>query len=514
MPVQLIACVANYKNKMAIGRNNGLLFQIKEDLRFFQNITSNQLSKDSALHKNVVLMGRKTWYSIPTNNRPLKHRINIVLTNDKQLRNKSPFPWKALLSCKSRAVFSVNHIFDKDTYYWTFKEFEKFYKLTNANVFVIGGSDIYNIFLTTKERTLIPEKVYITEVTDNKWDKDLEPDTFMEPLDTNYRLIGVSDKKYDKQSKIHYKFLTYKRFDTKISDEKEYLKLCQNIVDEGKARDDRTGVGTYSVFGRQLHFDISQGVPLLTTKRVPWKHVIHELLWFLRGDTNAKILQREGVRIWDGNTSREFLDERGLHHYPEGTLGAGYGWQWRFFGGKYSHAFSDTSKIETSKIGGFDQLNYIINELKNNPYGRRALMCYWNPPDFKKTSLLPCHYSCQFYVDFRNGELFLDCHFTMRSTDVFLGLPFNIFSYTVLTYIIALKCDMKPGKLVYTGADVHIYKNHIEQVKDQLSRTLRPLPRFIVNKDVKDKAFADISVSDFDIAGYFPHPPIKAPMAV
>jgi thymidylate synthase len=191
-----------------------------------------------------------------------------------------------------------------------------------------------------------------------------------------------------------------------------------------------------------------------------------------------------------------------------------YGWQWRFFGAKYSHAFSDTSKINTSKIGGFDQLEYVIRELKENPMGRRALMSYWNPPDFDKMVLPPCHYSCQFYVEERNNERYLNCHFTMRSTDVFLGLPFNIFSYAVLTYIIAIKCNMKPGTLVYTGGDVHIYKNHIDQVEEQLTRTMRPLPKLIVNKDVEYKDFSEISITDFDVVGYFPHPPIKAPMAV
>lgn len=514
MPLHLIACVSNFKNKLAIGRNNDILFKIKEDVALFKNITTNQLSYSSKLGKNVVLMGRKTWYSIPTVNRPLSNRINIVLTNDKQLRRMSPFPWKALLSRGKRSVFHVSDIFNSDTYYWTFDEFKRFYRLTNANVFVMGGADIYELFLENEEMS--PENMYITEVTGKKWESGLEPDTFMRPLDDRYKLIGVTDKKFDTQSKVNYRFLTYKtkRINETKTDEKEYLKLCQNVLDEGKARDDRTGVGTYSVFGRQLHFDISQSVPLLTTKRVPWKHVIHELLWFIRGDTDAKILQREGVKIWDGNTSRDFLDQRGLHHYPEGVLGAGYSWQWRFFGAKYCHAFADTSQLDKSKVGGFDQLEYVVKELKNNPYGRRALMCYWNPPDFEKTSLLPCHFSCQFYVDFVNGEPRLDCHFTMRSTDVFLGLPFNIFSYTVLTYIIALKCDMKPGKLVFTGADVHIYKNHIEQVKEQLSRKSRPLPRLFINQDVKYKDFAGITVDDFDIAGYHPHPPIKAHMAV
>lgn len=515
MTINFIACVANYKNKLGIGRNNGLLFKIKEDLQFFKNITTNQLSDKSNLQKNVVVMGRKTWYSIPTSHRPLNNRVNIVLTNDKQLRRISPFPWKAVLSVGKKSMFNVAEIFDKDVYYWTFSEFQRFYKLTNANVFVVGGGEIYKQFL--EHTTLSPENVYLTEVTEKKWDNRLEPDTFMEPLDARYKLTGVSDKKVDPQSKANYRFLTYKRMDARTqgrTDEMEYLTLCQNVLLEGKERDDRTGVGTISVFGRQLHFDISQSIPLMTTKRVPWKHVIQELLWFMRGDTDAKILQKQGVKIWDGNTSRDFLDQRGLHHYPEGVLGAGYGWQWRFFGAKYCHAFADTSELDTTKISGFDQLDYIVNELKNNPYGRRALMCYWNPPDFEKTALLPCHYSCQFYVDYKNGEPFLDCHFTMRSTDVFLGLPFNIFSYATLTYIITLKCDMKPGKLVYTGADVHIYQNHAEQVKEQLSRSLRPLPRLIVNKDVKYKDFGDITIADFDIAGYFPHAPIKAPMAV
>lgn len=513
MPIQLIACVANgaCKNQLAIGKNNGLLFKIKEDIALFKNITTNQLSEHSTLEKNVVLMGRKTWYSIPANHRPLNNRINIVLTRDKQLRKLSPFPWKA------NCAFNMTKLFDKDTYYWTFDEFKRFYKLTNANVFVIGGGEIYNTFLNHENKGMTPENVYFTEVTTSTIKSG---DTFIQPLDERYKLIGVSDKKFDTQSNVFYRFLTYKNQNSEESGEREYLKLCKNVLDTGREREDRTEVGTYSVFGRQLHFDISQGVPLLTTKRVPWKHVIEELLWFMRGDTDARLLQENGVKIWDGNTSRQFLDKRGLQHYPQGVLGAGYGFQWRFFGAKYCHAFADTSKIDTSKIGGFDQLNYIIDELKTNPYGRRALMCYWNPPDFEKTSLQPCHFSCQFYVNFRGSgggggdEPHLDCHFTMRSTDVFLGLPFNLFSYTVLTYIVALKCNMKPGKLVYTGGDVHIYKNHVSQVKEQLSRTLRPLPRLMINKDIKDKDFADISVSDFDVVGYFPHPPIKAPMAV
>ncbi len=515
MPIGVVACVSNYKNKLAIGRNNGLLFKLKEDLQLFKNLTKDKLSEKSKLCKNVVVMGRKTWYSIPSTIRPLKDRINIVLTRDKQLRKISPFPWSSFLKAKvcNNVELFCDCVMKKDTYFWTLEEFHRFYKYTNANAFVIGGSEIYKIFLDHPE--MKPENVYLTEVTNTKWLSEFEPDCFMQPLDTSYKLIGVSDQKYDNKRKVNYRFLTYRRDrGVAVTDEAKYLGLCKDVLNDGRSRDDRTGVGTYSVFGSQLRFDISQSVPLLTTKRVPWKHVIQELLWFMRGDTDAKILQKEGVKIWDGNTSRDFLDNRGLHHYPEGVLGAGYGFQWRFFGAKYTHAFSDTSKIDTSKISGFDQLEYVIRELKENPMGRRALMSYWNPPDFEKTALVPCHFSCQFYVEYRNGEPHLNCHFTMRSTDVFLGLPFNIFSYAVLTYIIATKCSMKPGTLVYTGGDVHIYKNHIEQVKEQLTRTLRPLPKLIVNNDVKYKDFSELSITDFDVVGYFPHPPIKALMAV
>jgi thymidylate synthase len=186
----------------------------------------------------------------------------------------------------------------------------------------------------------------------------------------------------------------------------------------------------------------------------------------------------------------------------------------RFFGAKYSQAFADTSKVDTSKIGGFDQISYILDLLQNDPFSRRILMSYWNPPDFEKTALLPCHFNVQFYVEELNNQRYLSCHFTMRSNDLFLGHPFNIFSYAVMTYILAAKSNMKPKELVFTGGDVHIYKNHIEQVNEQLNRLNRPLPKLILNPAVKYKDFKDITIDDFNIVGYFPHGMIKAPMAV
>lgn len=499
MTINLVACVANYKSSLAIGKNGGLLLKLADDLKNFKNITTNRLSKDSCLEQNVVLMGRKTWFSIPRENRPLKNRLNLVLTRDKDLLNLSPFP-------KSKSAK-----FEKNVYFVTYDQFVDFYRKTSANVFVIGGGEVYNMFLGSDDYK--PQNVFLTEIYNYKPDAGLEPDTFMKPLDESYRLVGVSEKKYEGNG-ISFRFLEYRSYKNYKSDENKYLDALRHILSTGNSRDDRTGVGTISSFGHQISFDISNSVPLLTTKRVPWRSCIEELLWFMRGDTDAKILQRRGVKIWDGNTSREFLDSRGLYHYDSGILGPGYGWQWRFFGAKYSQAFADTSNIDTEKIGGFDQLAYVENLLRTDPFSRRIMMCYWNPPDFSKTALLPCHYTCQFYVTERSGELYLSCHFVMRSNDMFLGNPFNIFSYAVLTYILAIRCNMKPDKLVYSVSDMHIYKNHLEQVAEQLQRDVRPLPKLKLNLDIKNKSISDITVDDFDIIGYFPHPPIRAPMAV
>jgi len=505
MPINIIACVTNYKNRLAIGANNALLFKLQKDMEFFKNITMTNLSTNSKIDQNVVLMGRKTWFSISRERRPLKNRLNLILTNDPHLLRMSPLPNLSF------------HKLNKSVYFLTFEQFVKFYKVINPNVYVIGGSEIYDLFLKKNyldQDNLKPERVYLTEVYNYKPEPTLEPDSFMTPLDNSYKLISVSEKEYDKAYDLHYRFLQYKYNENWILSEQQYLELAKTILENGNSRPDRTGVGTISSFGHRMEFDISETVPLLTTKRVPWRSCIEELLWFIRGDTDSKILQRRGVKIWDGNTSREFLDSRGLYHYDVGILGKGYGWQWRFFGANYSQAFADTSYIDRNKIGGFDQIAYIENLLKTDPFSRRIMMSYWNPPDFDKTSLLPCHFSCQFYVTERNGERYLSCLFNMRSNDLFLGNPFNIFSYAVLTYILAIRCDMKPDRLIYMGGDVHIYQNHIDQMKQQLERTPRSLPKLILNDDIKYKQFDEMTISDFEIVGYFPHSPIRAQMAV
>jgi dihydrofolate reductase/thymidylate synthase len=508
MTINLISCYVPYKDKLAIGRNNELLCKLKHDILFFKNLTTNDKNSSSCsvLNKNIVVMGRKTWFSIPQSHRPLSNRINIVLTNNKTLLKTNNISYK---NYKKINETSNPVIFMK------FIEFINFYKKTNPNVFVIGGSEIYNLFLNNTDQTFKPTTIYFTEIYNYKIDKNFEPDTFIEPLGESYKLISISEKKYDEHQKLYYRFLKYKYIEHSKNQEHKYLEFCQNILDFGNDRNDRTGVGTISLFGHQLSFDISSTIPLLTTKRVPWKHVIEELLWFIRGDTDAKILQNKGIKIWDGNTSREFLDSRGLYHYEEGILGKGYGWQWRFFGADYDQEYADTSNIEnTSIIGGFDQLEYVLKELKTNPYSRRILMSYWNPPDFNETALLPCHYSCQFYVEERKNIKYLNCLFNMRSNDMFLGNPFNIFSYAVFTYILAIKCDMQPGKLIYSVGDAHIYKNHIKQMELQISRKPHSEPVLLVNKDIKYKSWNEIDINDFEIIGYTPHSTIRAHMAV
>ena len=374
MTINIISCVIPYKNRLAIGKNNDLLVKLKNDQRFFKKITMESLSSSSKLDKNVVLMGRKTWFSITQEKRPLENRINLVLTNDCDLLKLSPYNSKKMIN--------------KDLYFLNYKQFLQFYEKYNPNVFVIGGSNIYNLFL--KENSVfLANNIYLTEVKNYKL-KD-EPDTFIDIPDYRYRLIGYSEK-YETE-KCNYRILNYKlaSLTDELRNEISYLDLVKKVLKNGNERIDRTNVGTISTFGESLRFDISNGtLPLLTTKRVPLKACIEELLFFCRGDTDSKILDNRGVKIWNGNSSREFLDKRGLFNYKEGILGPIYGWQWRFFGANYSQAFADTSLIDTSKIGGVDQLSQVLHQLKTDPFSRRIIISAWNPTDLNKMCLPPC----------------------------------------------------------------------------------------------------------------------------
>lgn len=302
-----------------------------------------------------------------------------------------------------------------------------------------------------------------------------------------------------------------------ICHETPYINLVRSIMNSGEHRADRTGTGTISLFGHQLRFDISETVPLLTTKFVPWKSCIQELLWFLKGRTDSRELESVGVGIWKGNTRREFLDQRGLSHLPEGDIGAGYGFQWRHFGGEYQ-------TCETDYTGsGYDQIAEVIRQLKEDPTSRRILFSAWNPMALSQMALPPCHVLCQFYVsnkpngragDFGTPKPRLSCHMYQRSQDVFLGAPFNIFSYTALTYLLAKICNMVPHELIISTGDTHIYKDHVEQMKEQLKRMPLVAPILCVSETVAEKSIDDITLEDFNVEGYFYHPRLYGKMSV
>ncbi len=263
---------------------------------------------------------------------------------------------------------------------------------------------------------------------------------------------------------------------------KQYLDLLRKIVETGTDRGDRTGTGTRSIFGYQMRFNLADGFPLLTTKKLHLKSIIYELLWFLRGDTNVKYLQDHGVRIWN-----EWAD-------ADGNLGHIYGYQWR--------SWPDYN-------GGYiDQIAEVINTIKNNPESRRIIVSAWNVGDLKTMNLPPCHLLFQFYV--ADGRLSLQLY--QRSADCFLGVPFNIASYALLLMMVAQVTGLEPGDFVHTLGDAHIYSNHFEQVAEQLSREPRPLPRMIINPDVKE--LTDFKFEDFTLEDYNPHPHIKATVAV
>ncbi len=279
---------------------------------------------------------------------------------------------------------------------------------------------------------------------------------------------------------------------------KQYLDLLQHVLDHGQKKSDRTGTGTLSVFGYQMRFDLRQGFPLLTTKKLSTRSIFQELLWFLAGDTDVKSLQQKQVTIWDEWATAEQTARFGR---KEGDLGPVYGHQWRNFG-------ATKNPDGTYKRDGVDQIAKLIEGIKNNPDSRRHIVTGWNPAEADQVALPPCHTLFQFYV--ANGEL--SCQLYQRSADIFLGVPFNIASYALLTHMIAQVCDLKVGDFVHTLGDAHLYSNHLEQAKLQLSRDTRPLPQLKLNPDVKD-LFA-FTYEDIEVTGYDPHPSIKAPIAV
>lgn len=494
---------------MGIGKDGKLPWNLPSDLKFFKEIT---VKTSDPGKKNAVLMGRKTWESIPVEKRPLPGCLNVVLTRSGSFDIATA---ENVLICGS--VASALELLAAAPYC-----------LSIEKVFVIGGGEIL------RETINAPgcDAIHISEI-----ETSIECDTFMPAID-----YSVFQPWYSSfpvvENNIRHSFTTYVRvrssaveslsqngdlnFDSgsetgkfeveKFSflpktifeshEEYMYLRLVQEIISDGNPKDDRTGTGTWSKFGSQMRFNLRRTFPLLTTKKVFWRGVVEELLWFISGSTNAKVLQEKGIHIWDGNASRDYLDSIGLTDREEGDLGPVYGFQWRHFGARYTDMHADYSGQ------GFDQLFDVIHKIKNNPDDRRIILSAWNPSDLKLMALPPCHMFAQFYV--ANGEL--SCQMYQRSADMGLGVPFNIASYALLTCMIAHVCDLVPGDFIHVIGDAHVYRTHIRPLQEQLQKLPKPFPILKINPEKKN--IDSFVAADFKLVGYDPHQKIEMKMAV
>lgn len=420
-------------SKSGYAKNGSIPWKNREDLSHFKYLTLN----------NIVIMGRITWESLPI--KPLPHRINIVISNT--LKNEEE-------------CLIFNNLEDS-------LKFCKNYP--NKKIFVIGGADL----IYTALRHPLFNNMYLTLLDDNyECDKFLDNIPFdrLFLIDTHTIIDGIINKYTGN-------FYNY--------GEDNYLNLGKEILLKGDKRLTRNGY-TLSLFGKQLEFDLSEGFPLLTTKKMFFRGIVEELLFFISGNTDTKFLENKGINIWKGNTNKEFLEQLNLN-YKEGWMGPMYGYQWRFFNKPYNR-FSLTK--------GIDQLENLIKEIKTNPSSRRLLLTAYNPIQVDEGVLYPCHsIIIQFYI----LDNKISCKMYQRSADYFLGLPFNIASTSLLLLIIAKECNLIPDKVILTFGDIHIYEEHIPQVEKQIKRFPFIFPTINIKND---KKFDKYSFEDFELKNY------------
>uniref|UniRef100_A0A7S1TFD9 Bifunctional dihydrofolate reductase-thymidylate synthase n=1 Tax=Compsopogon caeruleus TaxID=31354 RepID=A0A7S1TFD9_9RHOD len=469
---------------VAMDENGGIGFQgglpwpwLEEDMRRFRMLTEG----------SVVVMGRKTYLSIPKRNRPLKNRLNVVLTRsgDHPAMRDELGGGEGGELVLAESLAKVEEIVERNG--------------ERKKVFVIGGGEIFKMAL---ENPKWSTRVYLTTVHEK-----FESDVFFpkDCLRNEFDESMLSNRMREKD--LEFSFSELRRRSSPMSPnhgESQYLNLIKEIIEHGNRKGDRTGTGTRSIFGAQMRFDLRESFPILTTRRVFWRGVVEELLWFIKGSTNAQDLRDKDIHIWDGNGSRSFLDAMGFTEREEWDLGPVYGFQWRHFGAEYHGMHADYSGQ------GVDQLAQVIDTIKTNPNDRRIILTAWNPKDLQKMVLPPCHLMCQFYVN--DGEL--SCQMYQRSCDMGLGVPFNIASYSLLTCMVAKVCGLRPGDFVHTLGDAHVYENHVEPLLEQLSRTPRPFPQLRIRDRPDLRSMDDFRLSDLELIGYNPHAPIKMTMAV
>ena len=490
------------RNGYGIGVNNKLPWNIKEDLQNFKKITTLVPQDENIEYMNAVVMGRKTWDSIPNQYRPLSNRLNVVITSqdyenqeDVIFTNWNNFQ-KEILNYQNN--YNLNICKSKK-------------KLFINNIFIIGGESIYKLALETKT----VKYIYATEVY-----QKMNCDTFMPNyMNCSQKFVLNDVSQFYNSNNLHYRFLTYVNHNEfkiqsneKITqwqnkEEKNYIRLMKYILENGIERDDRTGTGTISSFGHQLKFNLRDTFPLSTTKRMFFRAIFEELKLYLIGKTDNKILQNKDIHIWDGNTSREFLDKRGLTEFPEGDMGATYGFNMRHYGGEYKDCHTNYGQDV-----GFDQLSYVIDLIKNNPTSRRIMINLWNPASLNKATLPSCLCQYQFYVNTQAQELNLQIY--IRSSDYFLANNWNACTGALLVHLICSLYDvhLTPGELTVVTGDTHLYKTHLEQVRENIAREPYPFPKLVVKNKKRD--ITDFQFEDLQLIGYRAHPRIAADMAV
>ena len=456
--------IVAYDNQNGIGYKNKLSWYIKSDLNRFKTITTG----------HIVIMGKNTWESLSI--KPLPNRINIVISstlNDDR-PNKICKTLNEALNCE---IVKNNE---------------------SKDIFVIGGEKLYTEAICHKDC----EKIYVTEVY-----KKYNCDTFFPKIPKDFNVIFVDNFCYENE--IHYRYITYaKNGDKWINKEEEtYTNLLYNIIDNGDKRIDRTKVGTNSLFGKTLTYDLRETFPILTTRRQFLRGIFEELMFYLRGETDNNILVNKGINVWTKNTTREFLDNRGLD-YKEGDMGPTYGFNFRNFGANYLNCDTDY------KDQGVDQLFDVIELLKTDPYSRRMIITLWDPKNNKKAALPSCLCWYQFHVSGSDSN-YLNLQIYIRSSDYFLANNWNTCTGALLVHLLCNTTGLthyKPGELNVVMGDVHVYNNHVKSALEIKSRIPKPFPKLVIKNQLN--YVTEFSWDDIELIGYKPHPSVKVEMAV
>ena len=456
--------IVAHDNKNGIGLNNKLPWYLQKDMNMFKDMTMN----------NVVIMGKNTWLSLPI--KPLPKRINIV----------------------------VSTTLEDDRAYGIFKSFEEAITYTNIStdcvgkhIFIIGGSKLYNTAINSS----FCDKIYVTEIY-----KTYNCDRFFPAIPERFKPISVS--RIYNENDTYFRYIAYSstKWEWKNKEEHNYLTLLYHIILNGEDKVDRTGVGTKSVFSQSLTYDLTDTFPLLTTRKQFLRGIFEELMFYIRGQTDNNILVNKGVNIWNKNTSREFLDKRGLHHLPEGDMGSTYGFNFRHFGGEYKDCNTNYDGI------GFDQLSNLIDTLKIDPHSRRLIISLWDPNNNQTAALPSCMCWYQFHVTNSN---FLNLQIYIRSSDYFLANNWNTCTGGLLVHLLCNRTGLthyKPGYIKVVMGDTHVYKNHIDKALEIKERIPKPFPKLIVNNQKNDITLFEWD--DIELVGYKPDSSVKVKMAV